>query len=259
MLQGLCVGLRVLQPLEVKELDVHAERVRPLAVKDTDAHPEWEADKLPVAASLHERLRREVAVDDPKPLNEVDTVPQGLCVGLRVLQPLAVKEPDALAERVRPLAVKDTDAHPEWEADKLPVAASLHVGLRREVTVDDPQPLNVAVTVLEGLCVRLRVLQPLAVKEPDALAERVRPLAVKDTDAHPEWEADKLPVAASLHVGLRIAVTVDDPQPLKEAVTELQGLCVGLRVPQALAVKDPDVDAERDRPLAVKDPDARAD
>ncbi len=90
-------------------------------------------------------------------------------------------------------------------------------------------------------------------------AERDRPLAVKAPDAHAEWEPDPLPLAELLTEGLWLEVTVDDPQPLCEAVTELQGLCVGLRVPHALAVKDPDVDAERDRPLAVKAPDAHAE
>jgi len=53
-------------------------------------------------------------------------------------------------------------------------------------------------------------------------------LDVKELVTHDEWEPDAQPLTVLLN----------------EAVTELQGLSVGLRVAQALAVKEPDAHAE---------------
>ena len=89
---------------------------------------------------------------------------------------------------------------------------------------------------MQGLGVRLRVPQPLAVKEPDA---------------HAEWESDALPLAEPLPDGLTVKLAVDDPQPLIVADAELQGLGVGLRVPKPLAVIEPDAHAERERAHGV--------
>ncbi len=88
---------------------------------------------------------------------------------------------------------------------------------------------------------------PLAVREADAHAERERqPLAVYEPEALAERESDAPPLAEPLPDGLLVELSDDDPQPLDEAVTELQGLSVGLRVLHALEVKELEAHAERE-------------
>jgi hypothetical protein len=85
--------------------------------------------------------------------------------------------------------------------------------------------------------------QPLEVSEGEELRENVSDAVghaevVVVAETLPLWEVDAQPLTVPLPVGLCVKLTVDDPQPLNEAVTELKGLCVGLRVAQALAVKE---------------------
>jgi hypothetical protein len=114
----------------------------------------------------------------------------------------------------------------------------LPVGLCVKLTVDDPQPLNEAVSELQGLCVGLRVAQALAVKE---------------LVAHAEWEPDAQPLTVPLPVGLVVKLTVR----LGERVNEGHGEVDPLRVcaKEALTLAEPDTVGE---PKGVTEKDAEA-